>query len=190
MQKKPKTVWNVLSWLLVAVVALLAVLLGGLRLMGLRPYVVLSGSMEPVYQTGSLIFVKQVDPFRLDAGDVITFMLDEDTVATHRIVDVVLDEEDSSVVRFRTKGDANDNADATLVHYKNVIGSPVFAVPVAGYAVGYISQPPGLYVALIGLAVLILLMFAPNLLRAADAADKRDAEKKKARAGQKDTPEE
>lgn len=184
-QKKPKSLWNILSWLLVIVVVLLTILVAGLRLMGLRPFVVMSGSMEPEYQTGALIFVKQVDPFRLQAGDVITYMLNEDTVATHRVMGVVPDEEDSSVIRFRTKGDANESEDATLVHYKNVIGQPVLDVPYVGYVINYISAPPGLYVALIGLGILILLMFAPNLLRAADAADKRDAEKKKAR--QQDT---
>ena len=70
-----KKAWNVISWALVAAVALLALLMGGVRLVGLNPYVVLSGSMEPAYQTGSLIYVKKVDPFTLQAGDVITFMM-------------------------------------------------------------------------------------------------------------------
>lgn len=180
MRTKLKTVWNILSWVLVVVIALLAILLVGVRLLGLRPFVVLSGSMEPEYRTGSLIFVKKVDPFALESGDVITFMMNEDTVATHRIVGVVPDESDSTVVRFRTKGDANEFEDSTLVHYKNVVGTPVFSVPYLGYPVRYISKPPGLYIGLIGLGVLVLLMFAPSLLRAADAADKRDAEKKAA----------
>lgn len=176
-----KKIWNVLSWGLVGAVALLAVLLGGVRLIGLSPYVVLSGSMEPTYQTGSLIYVKKVDPFTLKTGDVITFMMNADTVATHRIAGVVPDEEDSTVVRFRTKGDANEFEDATLVHYKNVIGTPVFSIPYLGYLAGYISQPPGMYIGLTALCIVILLMFAPDLLRAADRADKRDAEKKAAR---------
>ena len=54
-------------------------------------------------------------------------MLDENTVATHRVVGIVPDEEDPSVIRFRTKGDANDAEDGSLVHYKNVIGTPIFS---------------------------------------------------------------
>ncbi|MEI3100617.1 MAG: signal peptidase I [Oscillospiraceae bacterium] len=84
--------------------------------------IVLSGSMEPTYHVGALIYVKKVDAMELRSGDVITFMLDEDTVATHRIVEVVPDAEDSSVLRFRTKGDADGNVDGSLVHYKNVLG--------------------------------------------------------------------
>ena len=181
-----KKAWNVISWALVAAVALLALLMGGVRLVGLNPYVVLSGSMEPAYQTGSLIYVKKVDPFTLETGDVITFMMNEDTVATHRIVGVVPDEEDSTVIRFRTKGDANEFEDGTLVHYKNVIGTPVFSIPYLGYLAGYISQPPGMYIGMTALCILILLMFAPDLLRAADRADKRDAEKKA--AAERETP--
>lgn len=75
-------------------------------------------------------------------------MLDENTVATHRVVEVVPDEDDPSTLRFRTKGDANDAEDGSLVHYKNVIGTPVFTIPKLGYAANYIQHPPGLYVAI------------------------------------------
>lgn len=180
MKKSIKVVWNVLTWLLVIVVVLLAVLLAGVRLVGLKPYVVLSGSMEPTYETGALIYVRDVDPFTLETGDVITFMMNENTVATHRIAGVVPDEEDSSVVRFRTKGDANTVEDGTLVHYKNVIGSPVFSIPKLGYVADYISNPPGLYIGIIAICVVVLLMFVPDLLRAADKADKKAAAEKAA----------
>ena len=88
---------------------------------------------DRAYHVGALIYVKEVDYRELESGDVITFMLDEDTVATHRIVEVVPDEEDASVIRFRTKGDANTAEDGGLVHYKNVIGTPVFTIPYLGY---------------------------------------------------------
>ena len=130
-----KKIWKCITSVLVALVVIVALLLVGARLTGLQVFTVLSGSMEPTYHVGSLIYVKDVDPFELESGDVITFMLDENTVATHRIVEVVPDEEDDSVVRFRTKGDANENVDGSLVHYKNVIGSPVFTIPYLGYAV-------------------------------------------------------
>ena len=57
---------------------ILAVALVGVRLVGLQVFTVLSGSMEPTYHVGSLIYVKDVDYKELEAGDVITFMLDED----------------------------------------------------------------------------------------------------------------
>ena len=158
-----KRIWNGVTTILVAAVVILALLLVGVRLVGMQVFTVLSGSMEPTYHVGALIYVKKVDPMELEAGDVITFMLDEDTVATHRVVEVVPDEEDPSVIRFRTKGDANDNVDGGLVHYKNVLGTPVFTIPMLGYLASYIQNPPGTYVAISAGAVLLILVFLPDL---------------------------
>ena len=118
-------------------------------------------------------------PFTIEAGDPITFMLLEDTIATHRVVGVVPDENDNTVVRFRTKGDANEAEDGSLVHYKNFIGSPVFSIPYLGYVSDYITNPPGMYIGFTVLAVIILMLFAPDLLKAADAADKKAEAKNK-----------
>ena len=60
--KALKTLWNAVTTVLVSLVVILAILLVGVRVVGLTPYVVLSGSMEPTYHTGSLIYVKKVDP--------------------------------------------------------------------------------------------------------------------------------
>ena len=163
MSKSLKKVWKVVSSILVALVVILALLLVGARVAGLQVFTVLSGSMEPTYHTGSLIYVKKVDPYAIQEGQPITFMLDENTVATHRVVGIVPDEEDPTVIRFRTKGDANEAEDARLVHYKNVIGTPVFSIPYLGYATNYIQHPPGMYVAISAGAILLLLVFLPDL---------------------------
>lgn len=177
--KTVKKIWNAITSLLVILVVIGAMLLGGVRILGYQVFTVLSGSMEPVYHTGSLIYVKDVDYRDLGEGDVITFMLNEDTVATHRIVGVVPDEEDPSVVRYRTKGDANDAEDGALVHYKNVIGSPVFTIPYLGYVANYIQNPPGTYIAISGGAVLMILVFLPDLLSSDEEEKKTEKPKKK-----------
>lgn len=177
--KTVKIIWNTITSLLVVLVVIGAMLLGGVRILGYQVFTVLSGSMEPAYHTGSLIYVKDVDYRDLGEGDVITFMLNEDTVATHRIVGVVPDEEDPSVVRYRTKGDANDAEDGALVHYKNVIGSPVFTIPYLGYVANYIQNPPGTYIAISGGAVLMILVFLPDLLGSDEEEKKTEKPKKK-----------
>lgn len=156
-------IWSVFTWIIVAAAVLLAVGLVGVRLAGIQVFTVLSGSMEPAYKTGAVIYVKKADYTALRPGDVITFMADEKTVVTHRIVEVVPDEDDSSVLRFATKGDANAQPDANLVHYKNIIGTPVFTVPYLGYVVNYIQNPPGTYVAIAAGAFLLMLVFLPDL---------------------------
>lgn len=162
--KTVRKIWDRVTTILVTMVVILAVLLVGVRLVGFQVFTVLSGSMEPTYHTGSLIYVKDVDYKEIEAGQVITFMLDEDTVATHRVVEVVPDETDTTVLRYRTKGDANDAEDGSLVHYKNVLGSPVFSIPKLGYLANFIQNPPGMYIAISAGAILLLLVFLPDLL--------------------------
>ena len=167
-----KIVWNVFTGVLTAIVVLMAVALVGVRLFGLQPFTVLSGSMEPTYKTGSIVYVKKIDYRNLRVGDPITFMLNEDTVATHRIVEIVPDEEEINIVRYRTKGDNNDNVDGGLVHCKNVIGKPVFTIPYLGYVANYVQNPPGTYIALSGCAILVLLAFLPDFFASDDKHEK------------------
>lgn len=177
MNKTLKKIWNAVTTTIVVLIVLLAILLVGVRLLGYQVFSVLSGSMEPTYHTGSLIYVKSVDPFTIEEGTPITFMMDENTVATHRVVGIVPDENDPTVIRFRTKGDANANEDGTLVHYKNVIGTPVFTIPYLGYVASYIQNPPGTYIAMAAAAVLLMLVFIPDLFD--DDNGKKKKKKKK-----------
>lgn len=154
---------NGLSTVVMVLVVLLALTLVGGWLFGMQTYAVLSGSMEPAYPTGALLYVRKVDPADIQPGQVITFLLDEHTVATHRVVEVIPDPEEAGIYRYRTKGDANEAADAGLVHCKNVLGTPVACVPYLGYVITWIQNPPGTYVAISAAAVLLLLVFLPDL---------------------------
>lgn len=174
MRKCVKKIGNAISSVLVALVLILAIALVGVRVVGIKTYAVISGSMEPTYPTGSLLYVKSVNAQELKVGDAITFMLDEDTVATHRIIEIIPDEEDSRVIRFRTQGDANDTADGTPVHEKNIIGKPVFAVPYLGYFAHFVQNPPGLYLTIGFAAILVVLVFLPDFFR----DDKKNGDKK------------
>lgn len=169
-------VWNCVSTVLVALVVLLAALLAGARLFGLQVFTILSGSMEPKYPVGSLIYVKSVDPSQVKEGDVITFLLSDTVTATHRVVGIV--DQGDGALRFRTKGDANDAEDGTLVHYKNVVGTPVFTIPYLGYFSNWITHAPGKYIAITAAVVFLILLFLPDMLKKADEADKKAAERK------------
>ncbi len=169
-----KRITSILTTVVVVVAVIVALLLVGVRIIGIEPYAVLSGSMEPEYPVGSLIYVKEVDPFELREGDDITYMLNEDTLSTHRIIEVVPDPEDKSVVRFRMQGIANDHADAQLVHCDNVVGQPQFHIPYLGYVSDYIQNPPGLYVVIAGGILVLLLGFLPDLF-----SDDKEKDKKK-----------
>ncbi|MBR2725769.1 signal peptidase I [Candidatus Saccharibacteria bacterium] len=149
----------------VILVSIFALTLVGMRITGFRTFTVMSGSMEPEYPVGAMIYVKPVDYKSLKVGDVISFVANNDkTVVTHRIDEIKVDENDSEVWRFKTKGDANNTADAGLVHYKNVIGTPIIAIPYIGYLAHNIQQPPGIYIALVVGTLLLAWTFLPGTL--------------------------
>ena len=160
MPKKVKKVWDAVTTVLVVLVVVFAVFLMGSRLVGLQVFHIISPSMEPNYSVGDLIYVKDVDPDSVKVGDPITFVLNEDlVVATHRVVAI-----DSENRQFTTKGDANKTEDAAPVHFNNLIGVPVFAIPLLGYTSAYIQSPPGLYVAIALGVALLAVVFLPDLL--------------------------
>lgn len=155
-----KKVWDVISGILVALVVLAAILLVGLRMTGYQVFNVVSGSMEPTYHVGDLIYVKSVDPDSVKVGDPITFVLNEDlVVATHRVIRI-----DAENRRFYTKGDANETADASPVHFNNLIGVPQFRIPKLGYVSDFVQNPPGTYIAMGAGALLLVALFLPELL--------------------------
>ena len=141
MEKTVKIISKTLSTALVAIVVVLAVLLAGVRLFGFTPYTVLSGSMEPTYHVGSIVYVRKVDPTTLKVGDPITFYLTQGVVATHRIIEV--HGEGTPNLGFRTQGDANQNVD-DITPASKVIGKATFSVPYLGYLSNFIQQPKGL----------------------------------------------
>ena len=86
---------------------------------GVKPVIVLSGSMEPAIQTGDMIFLHKADPAQLQTGDVICY-LDSGQAITHRIVGVR--EGEDGMVRYVTQGDGNNTADRQAVSADQVQG--------------------------------------------------------------------
>ena len=176
MNRIAKRIWDGVTTVLVILVVSLALLLAGVRVVGFTPYVVLSGSMEPAYHVGSMIYVKEVDPAEIQVGDPITFRIDDGMVATHRVI--AISEDGRS---FQTKGDANDAPDGAPVSAENLVGKPVFTVPYLGFLANWMMHPPGLYLTVTGAVVLIILMFLPAILQKAEEADRREEENKRNR---------
>ena len=154
-----KKIWNIVTWLLVLCVVLLAVALVGVRIIGFTPYAILSPSMTPEYQVGDLVYVRQTEPENIQAGDVITFVANEDLlVVTHRV-----EQADHENRCFITKGDANKVADAAPVLYENVLGTVGFSLPKLGYLSMYLSTPSGKYAGIAAIFAMLLLFLLPEL---------------------------
>lgn len=98
-----------------------------LKMAGIIPYVVMSGSMEPEIPVGSLCFVNtNVRYESIVKGDIIAFTSDGDFYITHRVAEVTAD-------GFVTKGDGNNQADLWTVREKNYKGKTVVWIPYMGY---------------------------------------------------------
>lgn len=106
---------------------------------GWRVDAVLSGSMEPGLKVGSLAITRPVGAEEIRTGDVIAF---RSAVSALPIVHRVVAAEDGS--SFRTKGDANENADPFLVPAQDVLGRVCCRVPFLGYAAQFVKTPFGI----------------------------------------------
>ncbi len=112
-----------------------------------QSYVVLSGSMQPAMHPGDVILVEDVDPAVIEPGDVVTFTNgDEATPTTHRVVEVV---DRGGEAAFRTKGDANEDADRELVPASRLegrvmsVGGHLLVVPAIGYVIEFAGTELG-----------------------------------------------
>ena len=119
-------------------------------LFGIHPLTVKSGSMEPLYPQGSLLYVKDTEQPVLREGEIVSFYLpDEETLVTHRIVKV--DRENEVIY---TKGDANESEDGAATPFSRIIGPPVLCIPFMGHVAGYLSSSAGK----VGIFLLVILV--------------------------------
>lgn len=108
--------------------------------MGYKPFIVLSGSMEPEIMTGDMVLVKNTDAGNLQEGDVIAFKSGE-AVVTHRIMEV---KTENGEVSYVTQGDANDSPDQTSVKPADVEGIYKNRIPGAGNVAMFMQTTTGM----------------------------------------------
>lgn len=151
-----KFITNVLLVVLVALVAMLVLP----RVFGIQPLVVLSGSMEPTYHVGSLIYVADIKPEKLEVGDAVTYTISDDgTMVTHRIVEI---DQDNQCVY--TKGDANNANDGGAISYTSIVGKPLFSIPYMGRVAHYFTTSSGTIILITGVIVVLILVFMSELI--------------------------
>ena len=109
-------------------------------LFGYQIKTVLSGSMEPVFETGSIIAIKTGgDMTRFQEGDIITFQTEEEILVTHRVMEV-----NNQGQEYVMKGDANDGADMNPALSENIVGEySGFTIPYVGYVMNFASTREG-----------------------------------------------
>jgi signal peptidase I, archaeal type len=123
---------------------------------GYRPVVVLSGSMEPAYPIGSVIYYKASGYEDINVGDAITFRIGGGALATHRVI-----EKDDTLQEFKTKGDNNPTEDVNPIAYTEVVGKTAkIAIPYAGVMATHLKEIP--IIIMIGAVLIICSMLTPE----------------------------
>ncbi len=123
---------------------------------GIKPFMVLSGSMEAEIKKGDLIITKEINPEELEIGKVIAFRDAAGTVTTHRIIDIVEKDGESF---FITKGDNNSTQDRNLVSLKDVEGIYLFRIPGIGSMMKSLSQTTTIIILVLIITVIFIIGF-------------------------------
>ncbi|MBY0155869.1 signal peptidase I [Cytobacillus oceanisediminis] len=192
MKKALKMISNIITAVLFINLILMAILVVSSKASGGEPQAfgyqlktVLSGSMEPTFQTGSVIAVKPLSSEErksLKKDDVITFQASEEKLITHRVIGV---SSSGDHVMYETKGDNNKTADMEPVLSENVRAVYTgFTIPYVGYFIDFAQSKEGSAILLIGPGLLLLGYAAFSIFQTIREIDpkssKTDSEEKTA----------
>jgi len=178
-----RIIYNVISIILtvaIILITLLALLLGisGIdrdnpkSVFGFRAFIVLSGSMAPTFDEGSIIIIQDVKTEKLKIGDILTFIPQKSTdPLTHRIVEI---QGETGNKTFITKGDANDIVD-NPVEPEQILGRTVFYMNGLGTFILQLRTPLGIAGMI---AVIIVGLFIIPYLLSPREEKKRERETK------------
>jgi len=121
--------------------------------LGYKPFIVLSGSMEPEFYSGDLILVHEVAK-DFKEGDIIAFR-QGNSVITHRIQKV--DNRDGEK-RYITKGDNNNTEDKFTVSDDKIEGIYILKVSGLGNFAFFMQTPIGMMV-FIALPLILFILY-------------------------------
>lgn len=127
-----------------------------------EPAVVMSGSMEPTYHTGSVVLVDRDNTSDIKIGDAIAFV-NGGTYIAHRIIS-------KSEEGYITKGDANESEDPWVVPVADVKGKVVFSIPIIGYIIKLSTSTSGIIV----IATILICMGLSSLIDLVDDNTERN----------------
>lgn len=135
MMKTIASIYEKVVWVVTILVILAVLMISGPKIFGIEPYIILSSSMEPVIQTGSLVYVDKNDT-EVEQGDIVTFTIDNGknvVTVTHRIEEVTPE-------GYVTKGDNNDVADLDILTPDRIVGTYKMHIPKLGYLMSKITK--------------------------------------------------
>lgn len=116
--------------------------------LGMKTYIIVSGSMEPNLKIGDIVIVKETKQEELKVGDIISFRQGQ-SVITHRINEI-------SEEKYITKGDNNNTIDDEQIDYKQIEGKVEKVIPTVGKIALILHQKNAIIVVIILVYIYIL----------------------------------
>lgn len=107
---------------------------------GYAPMTVLTRSMQRIYPQHSFVVTKVTDPDTLEIGDDITYIKENNTTVTHRIIGINESYMETGARGFETKGVENPRKDEEVVRAENVIGKVVFSNYLIGRVLLFVQE--------------------------------------------------
>lgn len=120
---------NPAGWVLTSIISI-AIVWFSVGVFPIRPYVIVTGSMEPMIYAGDMVLIKTLAPEELKVGDVIQYKSNE-VFIFHRVIDIVEDKRKGTL--YQTKGDNNTIADLELVKPQDIYGKVIYTIPKIGW---------------------------------------------------------
>lgn len=135
-----KAIFTLYRWILYPVIIVYLLLSVAPLLAGIRPYIVLSASMEPTIMTGALGYINTHDCENVSTGDIVAYTMGDEITVLHRVVGV---NEDGTYV---TKGDNNEKEDFVSLTPSQIVGKVIFSIPKLGYIAGWLQTKQGIII--------------------------------------------
>ncbi len=127
--------------------------------LGIKTYVIISGSMEPGLNIGDIAVVREVDESEINVGDVISFRQGQNVI-THRITEKI---ETNGSTEYITKGDNNNAEDHGTITYENIEGKQITVIPYLGNVVLMLQK--GIFVVVLLIGIYVYMLFSGNSKR-------------------------
>jgi signal peptidase len=152
------------AFLAIGLVAGLGALVCAPRLVGVTPFTILSGSMQPMLDVGDVVLDERITPLEARRGDVVTFP-DQSrggALVTHRVERLW---REGAEVHFVTRGDANTAVERWTVPASGSVGRVRMHIPQVGHALQLAGSREGRLGLIAIPASLLVLLELAGLLR-------------------------
>ena len=160
--------------ILIIIVILLCVPLVLPKMLGYQVCEVVTGSMEPELQVGSVVYIQKCDANQIKVGDIISFYvgIDEENIISHRVVEIKENQ------TFVTKGDSNNYNDDSVVDATHMIGKVKFKINNISWLVYLFDSITGIIIVCGIIIISLFLNISSDIISRSITKEKNDDDSK------------